>query len=364
MKREYVLISLFFSIAAIFLYLFYRVIVPFFVPIAWAAVLVILFFPLYEKILPKVRTRGLASLIMCTLIIIIIIGPLTYLFIALVNEASVAVAKVNELSKSGELGRILSFDLPWFDVMKEKLSKYYDISSINLQQLARDSIDSVSSVLVAQTSWLIANGTRTVFYFFLMIFTMYYFFKDGTQIIHTMRRLMPLTPEQVDVTFRQLRDIIAATMYGGVAVALLQGLLGGILFAIVGIPSPVFWGAIMAFLSIIPIVGAFIVYIPAGVILFIGGSYIKGIIVIAVGSFVISQVDSVLRPFLIAGKASMHPLMLFFAIMGGIALFGLLGVVLGPMIAAIFVTILRIFEFKLHPQLGPVAEEESAEEAE
>jgi predicted PurR-regulated permease PerM len=175
---------------------------------------------------------------------------------------------------------------------------------------------------------------------------------------------MPLTAEQVNVTFRQLRDIIAATMYGGVAVALLQGLLGGILFALVGIPSPVFWGAIMAFLSIIPIVGAFIVYIPAGVILFVGGSYIKGIIVITVGSIVISQVDSVLRPYLIAGKASMHPLLLFFAIMGGIALFGLLGVVLGPMIAAIFVTIIKIFEFKLHPELEQVINEDSPGEAE
>jgi predicted PurR-regulated permease PerM len=359
MKREYVLISLFFLISAIFLYLFYRVIVPFFVPIAWAAVFAILFFPLFERILPKVRGRGIASLVMCTIIIIIIIGPLTYLFIALVNEATVAVTKVNEMSKSGELARILSFDLPWIDTMKSKLSEYYDLSKVNLEQLARESIDTISSVLVTQTSWFIANGTKAIFYFFLMAFTMYYFFKDGEQILRRIRRLMPLTSEQVDITFGQLRDIIAATMYGGVAVALIQGILGGILFFSVGIPSPVFWGAIMAFLSIIPVVGAFIVYVPAGVILIIGGSYVKGIVVLAVGAVVISQVDSVLRPLIIAGKASMHPLLLFFAIMGGIALFGLLGVVLGPMIAAIFLTLLKIFEFKLHPEAEAAGDSEN-----
>ncbi len=183
-----------------------------------------------------------------------------------------------------------------------------------------------------------------------MIFTMYYFFKDGLQITNTLRRLMPMTPTQVNMTFNQLRDVIRATMYGGVAVALIQGILGGLMFWAVGIPSVFFWGAIMAFLAILPLVGAFIIYIPAGVILIVAGSPIKGLIVMLFGSIVISQVDSVLRPFLIAGRASMHPLMLFFAIMGGVIIFGLLGVVLGPMIAAIFMTLIKIFEFRMHPE--------------
>jgi predicted PurR-regulated permease PerM len=141
-------------------------------------------------------------------------------------------------------------------------------------------------------------------------------------------------------------------MQGGVVVALLQGVLGGALFAIMGISSPIFWGAIMAFLAIIPIVGASIVYIPAGIILIIGGSYVKGIIVIAIGSLVISQTDQVVRPLLISGRAEMHPLLLFFSIMGGIMLFGLLGLVMGPIIAAVFVTVIKDIEEKLHSNDG------------
>lgn len=362
MKREYLLIALFFLIVGAFFYLFYRIIIPFFAPITWAAVFVIIFFPLYEWVCKKVKSRGLASLLLCLFIVVLIIGPITYLFAALVDEAANAVSKVNAMYKSGQLDNILAIEVPGIDAIKEKLKPYYDLSQINLDQLIKDSIDKVTGVIFNQTSWLIANATKTFFYFFLMIFTMYYFFKDGEKIIRKIKRLMPIPAEQIELTFGQLRDVIQATMYGGVVVALIQGLLGGILFAIVGIPSAVFWGAIMAFLSIIPFLGAFIIYMPAGIILLLGGSYIKGLVVIAVGTIVISQSDNVLRPLLISGRTAMHPLMLFFAILGGIALFGLLGVVIGPLIAAVFVTLLKIFEFKLHPQPEPEVVEEPAAE--
>lgn len=359
MKREHVLISLFFLIAASFFYLFYQVIVPFFVPICWAGVFAILFYPLYEWLVPHVRRKGIAAIVMCAVILLLIIGPLGYLAVALVSEASDAVTYINEMYKNGELNEMFSFNVPWLEGLKEQLGKYYDISSVNIEAIAKDGIDVVSTVLVSQTRNLLANGAQAVFYFVLMLFTMYYFFRDGAALIQRLRRLMPLTPTQINVTFRQLQDIIQATMYGGIVVALIQGLLGGILFWAVGIPSAVFWAAVMAFLSIIPLVGAFVVFIPAAIILAITGAWIKGLIVLAVGTIVISQVDNILRPMLIAGKASMHPLLLFFSIMGGISLFGLLGVILGPIIAAIFVTLLKIFEIKLHPDpAAPVPEEE------
>ncbi len=349
MKREHLLIALFMVIAAVFVYLFYQIMVPFFVPIIWAAVLAILFYPPYSWLLEKVKRKGIAAAIMCSLIVIVIIGPATYLFVALVNEAGDAVREVNIMYRSGELDNILSFEVPGIETIRNRLSQYYDMSSFKLEDLIRDAIDKVSSVILNQTSWLIANGTKAVFYFILMIFTLYFFFKDGAAIIRKIKRLMPLTINQTNVTFGQLRDVIQATMYGAVVVALVQGALGGILFAIMGIPSAVFWGAIMAFLSVLPMVGAFIVYIPAGIVLILGGSYIKGMIILLVGTIVISQIDNVLRPLLISGRTSMHPLMLFFAIMGGIAVFGLLGIVLGPLVAAAFITLLKILEFRLHP---------------
>jgi predicted PurR-regulated permease PerM len=360
MKREHLLVALFTVIAAVFVYLFYQIMVPFFVPIIWAAVLAILFYPLYTWVLGKVKRKGIAATIMCILIVTLIIGPATYLFVALVNEAGDAVREVNTMYRTGELDEILSFQIPGLESIRNKLSQYYDLSSFKLEDLIRDAIDKVSSVILNQTSWLIANATKAVFYFILMIFTMYFFFKDGEAVIRRIKRLMPLTVNQTNVTFGQLRDVIQATMYGAIVVALVQGTLGGILFATVGIPSPVFWGAIMAFMSVLPVVGPFLIYIPAGIILILGGSYAKGIIILILGTAVISQIDHVLRPLLISGRTSMHPLLLFFAIMGGIAVFGLLGIVLGPLVAAAFITLLKILEFRLHPDASAdmkVAEE-------
>jgi len=119
MKREHILVSLFFLIAAIIFYLFYQLIIPFFAPICWAAVLVIIFFPVYERLLARVKSKGVASLIICLFVIILIIGPVTYLFGALVTEAVGAVAKVNAMIKTGELQQMLSIDLPWWETLKE-----------------------------------------------------------------------------------------------------------------------------------------------------------------------------------------------------------------------------------------------------
>lgn len=359
MKREYLTTSLFVLMMGLFFYLFYRIVIPFFVPICWAAVFVIIFFPLYKKLLVRVKSRRLTSLMMCLFIIAVIVGPIAYLFVALVSEAADAMAKVNEMYKNGQLDNLFSIQLPWIDTIMEKLKSYYDISGIDLHKLAKDTIDKAGGVIINQTSWLIANGTKTVFYFILMVFTLYYFFKDGERVVDRIKLLMPLPADQVNTTFQHLRDVIQATMYGGVVVALIQGVLGGIMFAIFGISSPIFWGAIMAFVSIIPFVGAFLIYIPAGLILLVGGSYVKGILVITIGTLLISQIDNLIRPLLISGRTEMHPLLLFFSIMGGIALFGLLGLVIGPLIGAVFVTLLRILELRLHPQATPVSAPEN-----
>lgn len=349
MKREYFLISLFFLITASIFVLFYQIIVPFFVPIAWAAVFAIIFYPMYEKLLARVKRKGLTAAMACIIIVGLIIGPLTYLFVAVVYQAAGAVAKVNELYNSGELNQWLDFDIPMWHAAKEKLSEYYDISQIKFDEIAKDAINKVSGVVVNQTTWIVTNGTKAVFYFGLMIFAMFYFFRDGELIMAKISRLLPLSRSQIKTAFSELRDVIQATMYGGVVIALLQGVLGGLLFVFMGISSPIFWGAVMAFLALIPLVGASIVYIPAAIILMLSGSMVKGIVVMAIGTLIISQVDNVIRPLLISGKTSLHPLLLFFTILGGISLFGLLGLVVGPMIAAAFTILLGVFETRLHP---------------
>ena len=356
MKKDNILTALFFLIAAAIVYLFYRLIVPFFLPICWAGVFVIVFFPFYKRLLRAIKLRGLATLLMCLLIIIVIIGPLTYLLVLLVKEAADAVAVVNEWYLSGKLKELLTVDIPILQTLRDTLGKYYDISNLNLDEIIRDAIQKVGGFVVERTGWLVSHGTRAVFDFLLMVVAMYYFFRDGQSIVSRLRRFTPLSEGQTGIAVEQLNEVIQATVNGVVVIALLQGLLGGLLFFVTGLPSPVFWGAVMAFMSFIPLAGPTAIYLPAGVLLILTGSVVKGLVVIAFGAIVISQVDNLLRPLLISGRTSLHPLLLFFMILGGVAVFGLLGVVLGPIIAAAFTILLKVIEMRLHPDDTPPVE--------
>lgn len=347
MKRENLLAILFLAITAGILYLFYRLLLPFLVPICWAGVFVIILYPLYGRVLQRVKRPVIAALLMTLLVVLLILGPVGYLFVELVQQATAAVQRLNELHQSGQLSRILALDVPWLAGLKERLSAVLDLSKLNLESLAQEGLQKLSGIVLAQTSWLIGNATVVILDFTIMIFTTYYFFKDGPRVVERLRSILPLEPDQTERALAKMREVIEATIVSGVMVALLQGFLGGVLFAIVGIPSAVFWGSVMAFLSIIPFVGAFIVYIPAGIILIVTGSTVKGIVVLLIGTVLVSQVDNFLRPYLMAGRTSMHPLILFFAVAGGISMFGLFGVVAGPLIAAAFVLILTIVELRL-----------------
>ena len=137
--------------------------------------------------------------------------------------------------------------------------------------------------------------------------------------------------------------MINATIYGGILIAVIQGLLGGLSFWILGIPSPVFWGTAMAFLSFIPLGGTALIWAPAAILLFIQGAFLKGIILLMIGIFIISMVDNFLRPFFVGTRTNIHPLLLLFAVLGGIQVFGMIGLVAGPLIVVLCITIIEIY---------------------
>ncbi len=366
MRKDYTATILFFLIVAIFFYLFYRLMVPFFAPIAWAGILVIVFHPLHKLILKRIKSTTIASLLSCLLILIIILVPSIYLLASLVNEAAGAVQKVNAAYQKGELEGLFAPITPFLNLIKSKLHSYPELADVDFVSIVKDAMASFTKAIGSQATTVIANISRTVLYFLLMLFTMFFFFRDGERIIEFLKRITPIEKERVAYLYTHFRKVIEGMMYGGMVMALIQGVLGGILFAAAGISSAVLWGAVMAFLAFIPIVGPFLVYIPAGLILILGGSYIKGILIIAFGSLVISQIDNFVRPLLFSGKTQTHTLMLFFSIMGGIYMFGLLGIVLGPFISAVFISILKMFEIQMHPEqeamLVAAAESEDTED--
>lgn len=156
---------------------------------------------------------------------------------------------------------------------------------------------------------------------------------------------MPFSKNQKEKLIKQVKEIIISTIYGGVTVALVQGLIGGIAFSILGIPSSVFWGLCMFFSSFIPILGTFIIWGPGALYLFFNGFFLKGFILIFIGIFVISMVDNILRPLIVKGKTRLPTILIFFSILGGIKLFGFIGFIMGPLVLALFISVFEIFRY-------------------
>jgi predicted PurR-regulated permease PerM len=147
--------------------------------------------------------------------------------------------------------------------------------------------------------------------------------------------------------FLRSRDIISSSIYGGVLVALVQGALGGVAFWLLGLPAPILWGFVMFLFSILPVVGSPLIWIPAVVYLFISGAYIKALLLLVWGALIIGSVDNILKPIIISGKTAMHPLLLLFSILGAIKVFGFIGVIAGPLILSLALSIIEIYRENL-----------------
>lgn len=364
MKREYIILPILLALAAIITYLFFMLWQPFFSPIAWAAIFAILLYPFYDEIYQRIPNKSLSATIMTLLVLLIIIIPLTALGILLVAEIISTYDLIQGWFGTGKYDQVMQFFKgPFIDQLRDQVGGYVNIENIDLYSIVSQAMQRLSTFAVSQLTNILQNFSKFLFSFVLMVFTLFFFFKDGDKMVKFLKDVIPLEPKRENEIFRQFAEVISATVVGDLAVAFLQGTLGGLAFWILGLPSPVFWGALMAFLSIFPVVGAPIVYLPASGILFAQNEIVKGIILLLWGTLVVSQIDNFLRPILISGRTKLHTLLLFFSILGGIYVFGFLGIIMGPVIAALFYTMLNIFkdEFANDPRLvGVETGEQSA----
>lgn len=207
-----------------------------------------------------------------------------------------------------------------------------------------------SSYGISMLTGTIKNLSLFIVNLLLMLFTMYYLLKDSNMIAAEVRSMIPLSEHQKERIFTRLKDIIYATIYGTLVAASAQGFLGGLAFWVLGLDSPVIWGVVMGLLAIFPMFGAFFIWLPASVILLIQGSYISAIILFLWGSLVISTVDNLIWPWLVSGRAMLHPLATFFSFLGGIIVFGPIGLFAGPFAFAIFLVLLDIVKEMGEPE--------------
>jgi predicted PurR-regulated permease PerM len=206
-----------------------------------------------------------------------------------------------------------------------------------------DNIKKIGNILVENLSVRITNIISVAINFLFMIFTIFFLFKDGPGFLTKLKDYMPFNEEQKTRLATQMKDMIVSTVYGGVAVAVIQGFLGGIAFYVIGMDSPVLWGIAMSVMSFVPLLGTLAIWGPASIYLIIQGDYMHGIGLILFGTFVISMVDNILKPLIIGSRTKMPTIVIFFSVLGGIKAFGIIGLIMGPLIMAVFVSVFEIF---------------------
>jgi len=331
-NRDRVRAVSFYAALALVTYLLWIIARPFILPLCAAAVLVVYFYSWYT---PLARRFGgsLAALATTLIVTCILILPSVLVLAAFAREAGSAISAVQAAFASGEMER-LSRWWAWLDARGPLVGSY------RLTDLVTDAGRS----LAGGSASLVANTLRNIGTFLLdlviVVFAMFFLFRDAGPIMAIVRRVLPFEPEHREQVLRQAADLIRASVVASMAVASAQGAAGGLLFWAVGINGPVFWGVLMAFFSLLPVVGAWIIWLPAAVWLLTTGSVAKGVVVICVGAGVVGMIDNVLRPALLAGRAQMNGLLVFVSLLGGLSAFGLIGIVIGPVIVATMASLL------------------------
>jgi predicted PurR-regulated permease PerM len=316
---------------------------PYYGSIFWAAVLAIVFAQPYRRLLRSMRQkRTLAALTAVLIILMIVILPLTLVGAMLVQEGFT----VYERIQSGELN-IGQYFKQVFSALPQWVTDLLDrfgLTNLGLMQERFSSgLMKGSQFLAAQALSIGQNTFQFIINLFIVLYLLFFFLRDGDYLSRRIRNAVPLRPEQQRDLFTKFTTVIRATVKGNIVVALVQGALGGLIFWFLGVHAPVLWAVLMAFLSLLPAVGAGLVWLPVAVYFLVTGAVWQGIVLIAFGVLVIGLVDNVLRPVLVGKDTKMPDYVVLIATLGGMAIFGLNGFVIGPVIAAMFMAVWDLF---------------------
>lgn len=329
---------------AIVLYLCWLMVQPFVNVILWAAVLTVVFYPMHRRIRDRVGNPNGAAALSTLLVIVLILIPVTFITIAVVRELSGA---ADELQAG--LNRISGPTIPGLGWVLDRLDGYVNIDPVAAQKFLAERMQAWGTALAGSTLVVVGGAVGAVVQMGLVVFTMFYLFRDGERLRQAMYRMLPLDRVQMhDITART-RDVIGATIYGVLVIAAIQGTLGTIIFLVLGIPSPLLWGVVMFFFSMIPMAGSFIVWVPAAIFLALTGAYVKAAILVGWGILVIGSIDNFLSPRLVGQRARLHELLIFFGVLGGLDVFGVLGLVIGPVVVAVTLALIEMVRQSYRP---------------
>jgi predicted PurR-regulated permease PerM len=334
-NRDRVRTVSFYAALALLTYLLWVVSKPFILPLCASAVLVVFFYPWYKRLEARVGASA-AALASTLLVTILLIVPIVLVVVGFVREAAAAAGSVQDALSATQVARLHA----WWVWMQQRFPL---LAAVQLSDVAADTGRAVATLAAAGAGDAIRNIGVFLFDVVVVVFAMFFLFRDAHAVMALVRRVLPFEEEHREQVIRQAHDLVRASVVASVAVASAQGAAGGVLFWMLGLTAPVFWGVVMAFFSLLPVVGAWVVWLPAAVWMLATGQTGRGLMLLAIGAGVVSLIDNVLRPALLAGRAQMNGLLVLISLLGGIAAFGLIGIVIGPVVVATMASLLSAY---------------------
>lgn len=344
-------------ITALTLVVAWMIISPFINVLLWAIVITVLAAPLNNALRRKGLNANLCAALTLVAVVVVVVLPVTFIVTTLVGRIDETVQALQAMLNA--IADPQSAPAKWLSQYIPDLPRYLEAAAgpstqpttaqaVAATQPAQPEgialvIRQYSGAIASQTASLLSKGVIAAVQFLLVLFTSYYMLRDGGQLMVGVREMLPLDRKQTDLLVNNIEMIISASLKGTIFIAAVQAILGGLAFWILGVPSALLWGIIMFFMAMVPVLGSSIVWVPAALYLLIAGSPVKAVILVIWGAGVIGMMDNLLRPVLVGSKTRMHELTVFFSVLGGLQVFGPVGIIIGPIVIALAMGLLKIF---------------------
>lgn len=327
----------------------FLIIRPFLIAVLAGIILSYVFYPLYRRIYRKTANKNASSLIASVLVVIILALPLFFVLNTVSKEAYTAYL----MSKQKMTGEQLLAPCEPADKPVCRAAAYFTgkANDPQIRYYISTVINNAATKITKSVSNILFSVPILVLDMFIALFVMFFLFRDGEIFVDKVQRIMPLKDEYRKNVLKKINDMAYAVIYGSIIIAIIQGALGGLGFFIFGLPSPLLWGMVMFFAALIPYVGSSIIWFPAALMIIINGYsnletalIIKGILLMLYGIFIVSTIDNILKPKIIGEKGGLHPVLVMLGVVGGLKFLGFIGVIVGPIILAMLVAFIKIYE--------------------
>jgi predicted PurR-regulated permease PerM len=346
-NQTWLVTAFFFALLLVLLYGAFLILSPFLKALVWAGILAVLFYPGYAWLLQILKGRAsAAALIVIVLITLVVVLPGIRLAGYLTHEAVDLVKTIGALM--GQEGAEAWKQQPWVQTLLGWWSflgmELADLDvQVNWKEVIVEGAKLSSGALVSQVTGVAQNFLLFIANFIVVLIALFFFLRDGAGFCHRLRRLLPMDQEHQERLFSNIVNAITAVVHGCLVVAIIQGLLAGSAYWLVGVPYAVVWGVLTAFVALLPLGGTTIVSVPVVVYLFLQGEVVRGVLLLVWCIGVVGTVDNILKPIFIGSRLKLPLILLFFGLLGGLAVFGALGLILGPVLFALLAALLDVY---------------------